>query len=533
MISRTLVAGLLGAGCGWIALNAGFGGASVDMIEGEDGLATGPMTMRVELPQGKIGKAEPLLSFGKPGNGDIVFLQYLAADAVAVGWERTGFGAVFSDPLDLGKATSHEISIALGSWQKEAAASPNPCSPSQPNRILEEAVVVSWNQRVVLRMRSQPDPASVGGRLFFGRNGVGGSIAGAHFSGRIAHVRPWSAEEVLETMGSRFPGPMRLLIRFPSHRPGHSEPLVVTGPNGAADIVYVSYLDDGRMRFGFDHWGVGGRLSEPFEMDPDRVYELLVGLGSMLPPVVDGSVDFYAPLRDRCLLVLDGKVALDLPVECFPASPEQINVGTNVIGASSCDPVFSGMILSANPADAARIARMIDPSLATPEGLITFDGCSFPGPLRLRLRFAAGRAGSGEPLVATGRTGAGDLIFVRYEGGNRLRIGLDHWGNPEQMSESLEIDLARTHELIVSMSSLLPSIADGGQDAYRALRERCVVMLDGQVVLDRPSSSFANEPTQIRIGANTIGASTAGKSFTEQIVTVERATVAEIIGRLD
>ena len=50
------------------------------------------------------------------------------------------------------------------------------------------------------------------------------------------------------------------------------------------------------------------------------------------------------------------------------------------------------------------------------------------GALRLVVKLPIGTSKRGEPLVTTGRTGAGDVIYVKYLGEDRVSVGHDYWG---------------------------------------------------------------------------------------------------------
>jgi hypothetical protein len=50
-------------------------------------------------------------------------------------------------------------------------------------------------------------------------------------------------------------------------------------------------------------------------------------------------------LRGTVLVRVDGRVVLRQASASFPADPEQIRVGVNVVGASSCAEKFTGEIV--------------------------------------------------------------------------------------------------------------------------------------------------------------------------------------------
>ena len=50
-----------------------------------------------------------------------------------------------------------------------------------------------------------------------------------------------------------------------------------------------------------------------------------------------------------------------------------------------------------------------------------------PSPLELRLTLPRGEAGRCVPLVATGQTGAGTLLYLKYTGAETVVFGYDSW----------------------------------------------------------------------------------------------------------
>jgi hypothetical protein len=357
-------------------------------------------------------------------------------------------------------------------------------------------------------------------------------MAKESFGGRIVDVRSWDNESVLELLNSPFSGPVQLRVRFPSDRVGKSEPLVVSGKAGAGDFLFVTYLPDGRVQFGSDHWGFGGSVSEPVQLDFSLEHQLLISAEFLLPRADSVAADMFSPLRGKTLILLDGHVVFESQAKSYPAHPERIFVGENPIGGSTCETKFTGPLMEFAPTDAARIEKMIEPSRWTSERLLTLDNSVFPGPIRLQVQFPSNRTGYGEPLISTGQNGRGDLIFIRYEKKGKLRIGFDHWGAPELMSDLLEAMPGKTHEIVLSMGSLLPPLDGDDEHTYTSLRDRCVVLLDGRVVLDVKSEFFPTTLEQISVGANAIGASTAEKTFSGNVSLANRASVREFLSQV-
>ena len=113
---------------------------------------------------------------------------------------------------------------------------------------------------------------------------------------------------------------------------------------GAGDLIYVRYVDDRHVAFGFDHWGVGGVTSKPVEIDFRQAHQLTVKMGSLAP--VPGK-----PALGKLEVTLDGAVVLAGEFEFHPARLEQVYFGANVIGGSTAVPKFSGRIVGLRRGD--------------------------------------------------------------------------------------------------------------------------------------------------------------------------------------
>ncbi len=346
------------------------GGASSDIAgRGWRLEKPGPFACSITFPFGRNGRAEPLLSVGTGGAGDVIFVYYHSEERISLGWEQLGGGVIYSDPIDVAFAQPHRLMFSLGSLMPPEGNSLYTARPECA--ALRETVLVQLDGRTVLAAHGTFRPFVPGG-VAIGANVVGGAVAGAFFSGGITEVTPIDPRAVLDagsvltnflqhrtnkaTAGplgaiglENYPGPVLIRLRFPRGLAGQSEPLVVTGKTGAGDIIYVRYDNDHQVRFGYDHWSVGGPVSDPVEIDPDRTQELLVSMGSMLPSASEGNGDAYARLRHQCLVFLNGQRVLRCSSRFYPTLPTQIIIAANPIGGSTARSRFSGVILHVEP----------------------------------------------------------------------------------------------------------------------------------------------------------------------------------------
>jgi hypothetical protein len=125
----------------------------------------------------------------------------------------------------------------------------------------------------------------------------------------------------------------------------------VTGVEQAGDFIFMQTGDDGRVRFGFDHWGGGGAHGDWLPADPASLHTVEISLGSLFP--LPGHVllsrypaDEVTRLKRQVLVLFDGAVALESDAPAYAASPYDVYVGQNPIGGSSCGYAFSGRIVS-------------------------------------------------------------------------------------------------------------------------------------------------------------------------------------------
>jgi hypothetical protein len=130
------------------------------------------------------------------------------------------------------------------------------------------------------------------------------------------------------------------------------------------------------------------------------------------------------------------------------------------------------------------------------------------GALKMVVRLPIGGAHKNEPLVTTGKTGAGDVIYIRYLGGSRISVCHDRWGNSGVESQPFAVNFMDPQVIEISMRSL----GDLGDT-----RPGLSVKWNGREVLNDDSGSYPPGPEKTEIGANLIGASTCVPEFSGMI----------------
>jgi len=171
-----------------------------------------------------------------------------------------------------------------------------------------------------------------------------------------------------------------LRLRFPKHRDNVSEPLVTGGETNRANFVYVQYIDERHVRFGYDAWGVGGPLSKTVEIDYDSEHELVVVSGAIGPL----SARPAEPQPADLLVVLDGETLLMARLPSNLVAPSSVFVGLNFAGGSSTRTSFTGDILEMHWLPLSRVKPYFaNQSLRGLRSDPAWGG--YPGPMRLKV----------------------------------------------------------------------------------------------------------------------------------------------------
>ena len=135
----------------------------------------GRLRVRFKLPAGGFSGADPLLSAGKAGAADSVFLRGIGGDRYVLGVDHWGVGAVESLPVTLASDRVHTVLIELGSLGTEGQL-----ARDRARLVVDEQVVLDVAQALY---PVQPD------EIVFGRNPLGMSTSNAAFRGDLISVR--------------------------------------------------------------------------------------------------------------------------------------------------------------------------------------------------------------------------------------------------------------------------------------------------------------------------------------------------------
>ncbi len=298
---------------------------------------TGPVRLTLTFQPEAGGPPQPLISTGVSGHGDLLSLELLPGNQIRFLHDNWG-AAVFRSPIySFTPQSIHELEVEMGSLAPASAP-----AASVPGRL-----VVRLDGTLLFDVDRPFTPAAPS-TAEFGYNVIGASSATSMFTGAILKRERIATQPraALTTYGA-----VALEAQLPAFVPGTTEPLIITGKLGAADVVFVHYDDAHHIRVGYDHWGYGGTMSAPIEIDYGHVVSIEVAHAALLPVASDPlwktrSAAEIARQRGTLIVKINGHTALEVPLEAYPANGLLPVIGVNSVGASSCNERFTGQILS-------------------------------------------------------------------------------------------------------------------------------------------------------------------------------------------
>jgi len=443
------------------------------------GVHYGAVELTVELSGAAPGE-HTLLSIGEPARADRIVAQVVEADRFRLGFAREGAPTIFSRELGLDAAKPHVMRVALGSLYPPAA---HPffrdMSPEEVADVTRRVQIAFEGEHVVDERRS------FGGRRGELRTGAPARPGAAPRRGGEERGAAVPADEFL-----------RLRLSWPQRPAVPREPLIAVGSAVEGALLFVHYLDDtGQIAFGGSVRGERTFASDPVTVDLGRPHELAVRWWRTDDPG-----------RRRIELRLDGMIIAVRETAWLEGKATHV-VGRNVSGERGCAPDFTGVVHQVQ-----RSADGRDPLVATAGDTV-----------RLRLRLPAKVvAGAKDPLVVTGRTGAGDFLMVEYVDGQTVRFVLDHWGGGAMTSGPVKVDFAHVHDWEIALESLAPPPA--GRPVRQERRGNVRVRVNGAEVWNQRLALYATEADAVAIGRNPIGGTSCGPEFTGTLLSAERMT---------
>lgn len=142
---------------------------------GAAGGLPGRIRMHLALPADGLRESAPLLTMGKTGRADALFLRPTGPDTYVLGLDHWGVGAYQSEPLRIPAGRRFELVAEVGSLFDEAGFPP-------------DLIRVWLDGERVLEVRTSLHPVQVG-EVWIGRNPLGFSTCSERFPGAIFSVR--------------------------------------------------------------------------------------------------------------------------------------------------------------------------------------------------------------------------------------------------------------------------------------------------------------------------------------------------------
>ena len=318
-----------------------------ERIHGDD---YGEVKLSVELPEGRAGYTEPLLSVGPKGNGDLFFVNYTTSSTAVLGYINMGRIVLRSKPFEYTPGKLRVFELFSGSLMP---ADDRPIAGMRPvvADLFRETVYATVDgstliDELVSRHLAQP------GQVFAGVNVVEADSAGDQFRGEILNATRggWPPVPKEISKSDQF-GPVHLKVIVPPSSNGTAEPLVVAGIPGHAVLGYMRIFQDGSVCFGIEIWGIGSFEGKRLSLAQHTPVEVEYSFGSLFPDVgLTGwnglSIASQQELKHTVKILVDGEVALDLRKDTPDLRNLPVYYGKNPIGGSLVNAGFSGQVLT-------------------------------------------------------------------------------------------------------------------------------------------------------------------------------------------
>ncbi len=432
------------------------------------GLRHGPAEFALRLPPRPEPGQAVLISAGVGQEADRLFLRTLPDGKVQFGLASAGRPEIASRPLALAANAPHRVRATWG------ALFPPPTHPFFAG--WDDGDVVALTRRVRIEVDGETVVAGYqrsrdtqAGTVKIGAEALAGG-EWRRFGGSIAEVRRDAAAAARPLAFARLRRP---LDRMPA---AAGQALVALGDGPTAPVLAVRSVDGDRVQLVLAGPGMAERRSGTFSSVPG-------GPGEVTLQAETGT----ATGRTRWLIHWDGDLVW---------APE--------IEAPAAVPVFKG----AGGAVGFEAAAGGDP-LLQPGGAV-----------RLQLRRPAKMGGEREPLLVTGRSGAGDIVLIEYRDETTVRFAFDHWGAPMRFSPPVALAAGRTATVEIELPSLA-TVPDATK--VREVRfDRLRIRVDEALVWEETADVFVAEHAEVAVGRNPIGGTSGGPRFTGELLRAER-----------
>jgi hypothetical protein len=474
---------------------------------------SGGLRVVVRFPKGPLGAYEPILSVpAKPSGGELVFVHYVDARHVRLGFFQTATTHWLSEPISTDYSATHVIDIRLGSLVPPES---HPAYGGWP-----EAAVQAALGQVDLTFDDEPVYHTVldfgsshAAQFLSGRNSLAPGASGPAFSGEIlsTHRLPL-LPPAPPLRGSWMTNPIDFSFQMiPARDPAKEEVFFsALDAEGRSTLLVIKHLSGSSIAFVLKTSGQPDREGPALPSPSVGPHRLLLTVGPWL-------VNAPPEQRSRVAVRLDDDLVLSGSTDGTMSPPVIALAGRPAAQASSPIEPFGGYITEAIPVPATAIALT-----ASARHRLHY------GPWRLRVRFPTEAPhGYHDPLLVSGVAGKGDFIYVFYPKPGEVAFGHDCWGLGGETSLTVTVDLTLEHQIEIEHGGLYPPLDDPLWAAVSPsqrtdYKTKLRVRLDGVVVLEGGSNANDASPISITPGINSIGGSSTGPRFLGQLLSVER-----------
>jgi putative flippase GtrA len=438
---------------------------------------TGPLTMDVVFPEFHGAVLEPLLVTGVEYETDYFFVYYKAPGVVLLGFTNSGESPVYTEDIEIKPGQKYHLRFEGGALYPPDG---HPVYLGWTEGQVHAAKVwlrIALDGRLVLNQPRQfqegaPEFLQVGSDI---RSGA----FGRRFMGTVSDVRrePLVREPELGSMS----GDVVLTVMLPREIVPGSQPLLVAGKAGTAELVGYRPVDEKHFVLTYEKWGGGYWESDPITTPANREATFRIRLGSILPEYGPYPQGLY---RDLLIVWMDGQPVWWRRAFGGIGRDPPLDIMVNMIGSSAMRPLFQGTLLATS--------REPVPDWKS-------------GPFKTLEIDLAGRGSGIQPLVVTGVPGSADLLAIEWLPNNTARLLLDHWSHAIYSSPTFSWESQRMHHLRITLPSFeaLDGPADSPGIGMLSIEADGRPLWDENVLFYRaPSSTFA-------FGKNTVGSSIA------------------------
>lgn len=311
----------------------------------------GMIRLKIRFAAGREGMAEPILSLGPRGDGDLFFVRYASKGRLLICLESMGVAVFTGEPMAYEPGRWHELELFCGAMLPEAPGPADAGRAAQWQHYRSQ-ISVRCDGREVLNGMALPHLARPH-EVYAGYNLVGTGGAISMFSGEITDIRRGGLPAIAAGgEGESGYGAAALRIRFPLNAAGVPEPLVTVGLPSHATLGYVRVLPGGKVKLGAEFWGVGVIESDEITAAGDVPADVTFHFPALYPPAGDpgwGGVDraTQEARRSRLTILLNGRIVLDREVNAPVQPSAPVSFGENPVGGSWVTNKFSGRLVHA------------------------------------------------------------------------------------------------------------------------------------------------------------------------------------------